>query len=67
MRGFIEIKEDSYENTIEYLHKIKLLACKLMKMLSEQAGSGEDDEYEDEEEHETKSRKGHTSRGRYNY
>lgn len=67
MRGFIEIKEDSYENTIEYLHKIKLLACKLMKMLTEQVESDEDDEYEDEEEHETKSRKGHTSRGRYSY
>ena len=67
MRGFIEIKEDSYENTIEYLHKIKLLACKLMKMLTEQVESSEDDEYEDEEEHATKSRKGHTSRGRYNY
>ena len=67
MRGFIEIKEDSYENTIEYLHKIELLACKLMKMLTEQVESSEDDEYEDEEEHETKSRKGRTSRGRYNY
>ena len=67
MRGFIEIKEDSYENTIEYLHKIKLLACKLMKMLTEQVESDEDNEYEDEEEHETKSRKGRTSRGRYNY
>ena len=42
MRGFIEIKEDSYEDTIEYLHKIKLLACKLMKTLTEQAESGED-------------------------
>lgn len=67
MRGFIEIKGDSYEDTIEYLHKIKLLACKLMKMLTEQAESGEDDEYEDEEEYETKHRKGHTSRGRYSY
>ena len=67
MRGFIEIKEVSDEDTVEYLHKIKLLACKLMKMLTEQVESSEDDEYEDEEEHETKSRKGHTSRGRYNY
>lgn len=67
MRGFIEIKEDSYEDTIEYLHKIKLLACKLMKMLTQQVESGEDNEYEDEEEYETKSRKGRASRGRYNY
>ena len=35
MKGFIEIKEDSYEDTIEHLHRIKLLACKLIKMLSE--------------------------------
>lgn len=67
MRGFIEIKEDSYENTVEYLHKIKLLACKVMKMLTEQVESDEDDEYEDEEELETKSRKGRTSKGRYSY
>lgn len=67
MRGFIEIKEDSYENTVEYLHKIKLLACKVMKMLTEQVESNEDDEYEDEEELETKSRKGRTSKGRYSY
>ena len=67
MRGFIEIKEDSYEDTIEYIHKIKLLACKLMKMLTEQIESNEDDEYEDEEEHQTKSRKGRTSKGRYSY
>ena len=67
MRGFIEIKEDSYEDTVEYLHKIKLLACKVMKMLTEQVEPNEGDEYEDEEELETKSRKGHTSRGRYSY
>ena len=35
MRGFIEVKEDSYEDTIEHLHRIKLLTCKLIKMLSE--------------------------------
>ena len=35
MKGFIEIKEDSYEDTIEHLHKIKTLACKLIKMLAE--------------------------------
>ena len=67
MRGFIEIKEDSYEDTVEYLHKIKLLACKVMKMLTEQVEPNEGDEYEDEEELETKSRKGRTSKGRYSY
>jgi len=35
MNGFIEIKEDSYEDTIEHLNRIKKLACKLIKMLSE--------------------------------
>lgn len=35
MKGFIEIKEDSYEDTIEHLYRIKQLACKLIKMLSE--------------------------------
>lgn len=34
MKGFIEIKEDSYEDTIEHLHRIKTLACKLIKMLA---------------------------------
>ena len=61
MRGFIEIREDSYEDTIEYLHKIKLLACKLMRMLTEQ------EEHEDEEEEEVSSRKGRSSKGRYSY
>lgn len=67
MRGFIEIKEDSYEDTIEYLHKIKSLACKLMKTLTQQTESNEDDEYEDDDEYESRSRKRHTSKGRYNY
>ena len=61
MRGFIEIREDSYEDTIEYLHKIKLLACKLMKMLTEQ------EEHEEDEEEEVSSRKGRSSKGRYSY
>ena len=26
MKGFIEINEDSYEDTIEYLHKLKIIA-----------------------------------------
>ena len=58
MKGFIEIKEDSYEDTIEHLHRIKVLACKLIKMLQEHS-----EVYNDDEE-EVTSRK---SRGRYNY
>ena len=33
MKGFIEIKEDSYEDTIEHLHKLKSIACKMIKKL----------------------------------
>ena len=36
-------------------------------MLTEQVEPNEGDEYEDEEELETKSRKGRTSKGRYSY
>lgn len=55
MRGFIEIKEDAYEDTIEHLKRMKLIACKLMKKLEEHS-----DVYEEEEEVIRK-------RGRYNY
>ena len=70
MKGFIEIKEDSYEDTIEHLHRIKLLACKLIKMLSEHSEVyDKDDEDEDMRDRrygykESMSRK---SKGRYNY
>ena len=72
MNGFIEIKEDSYEDTIEHLHRIKLLACKLIKMLSEHSEVYDQDDYEEEDDmkerrsnsRESMSRK---SRGRYNY
>ena len=60
MRGYIEIKEDSYEDTVEQLHKIKAMACKLIKTLSEQS---EDRDYEDEEY----NRGMYKNRGRYNY
>lgn len=68
MKGFIEIKEDSYEDTIEHLHRIKLLACKLIKMLSEHSEvySEDKDGYEDDE-YETKSRVSRKGRGRYEY
>lgn len=62
MRGYIEIKEDSYEDTIEHLTRIKSIACKLIKMLSEHS-----DVYSDgEEEYETKSRQKRNT-GRYEY
>lgn len=71
MKGFIEINEDSYEDTIEHLHRIKLLACKLIKMLSEHSEVyDKNDDYEDEDyevrdkNYEKSQRK---SRGRYNY
>ena len=74
MKGFIEIKEDSYEDTIEHLHRIKLLACKLIKMLSEHSEvNDKDDDYEDEDEDMRDRRYGYKesmsrkSKGRYNY
>lgn len=67
MKGFIEVKEDSYEDTIEHLHKIKMLACKLIKTLTEQSEVYDNkDDYEDEEPA-PKSREGYRSRGRYGY
>lgn len=35
MRGFIEIKEDAYEDTIEHLYRLKSIACKMIKKLAE--------------------------------
>ena len=74
MKGFIEIKEDSYEDTIEHLHRIKLLVCKLIKMLSEHSEVyDKDDDYEDEDEDMRDRRYGYKesisrkSKGRYNY
>ena len=37
MRGYIEIKEDAYEDTIEHLYRLKSLACKMIKKLQEYA------------------------------
>ena len=57
MRGFIEVKQDLYEDNIEHLHRMKAIACKLIKKLEEHS-----ELYDDEEEEVTK-----TSKGRYNY
>lgn len=69
MKGFIEINEDSYEDTIEHLHRIKLLACKLIKMLSEHSEVyDKEDDYEDDDMRERYSEKtSRKSKGRYNY
>ena len=67
MKGFIEIKEDSYEDTIEHLKRIKLIACKLMKMLSQHSEVYSDDDLYEDEEYETRSRKSKPGRSRYEY
>ena len=70
MRGFIEIKEDAYEDTIEHLHRLKAIACKMIKKLAEHSEiydheDGEEGEYE---EFEARGRRGmRRARGRYDY
>lgn len=66
MRGFIEVKEDTYEDTIEHLHRLKAIACKLIKKLAEHSEIYDhESEYEGEEhEYRGRIRKG---RGRYDY
>ena len=67
MRGFIEIKEDAYEDTIEHLHRLKAITCKIIKKLSEHSELY--DHEEDEEEFEARGRRGgmRRDRGRYDY
>lgn len=69
MRGFIEIKEDAYEDTIEHLHRLKAIACKMIKKLAEHSEiyDHEDGEDEDEEFEASGRRGGRKSRGRYEY
>lgn len=72
MRGFIEIKEDAYEDTIEHLHRLKAIACKMIKKLSEHSEIYDRERYEDgedeEEEFEARGRRGmRRNRGRYGY
>lgn len=66
MNGFIEIKEDSYEDTIEHLHRIKLLTCKLIKMLATHSEVYDKEDYK-EPDYEEFERRGRNGRGRYNY
>lgn len=67
MRGFIEIKEDAYEDTIEHLHRLKAIACKMIKKLSEYSEiyDHEGEEFEGEE-FEARGRR-RRDRGRYGY
>ena len=71
MRGFIEIKEDAYEDTIEHLHRLKAIACKMIKKLAEHSeiyDRDKDDYEEEDEEYEARGRRGSRSnRGRYGY
>lgn len=66
MKGFIEIKEDTYEDTIEHLHRLKAIACKMIKKLEEHSEIYDRDRYEDDEyEHEARGRR--RMGGRYGY
>ena len=66
MRGYIEIKEDAYEDTIEHLHRLKAIACKMIKKLSEHSELYDDEE--EDEEYEARSYKGtNRVKGRYGY
>jgi hypothetical protein len=58
MKGFIEIKGEQYEDTIEHLYRIKKLACKLIKKLAEHSEVYDEDEGEDEEVETIRTRKG---------
>lgn len=66
MRGYIEIKEDSYEDTIEHLHRLKAIACKMIKKLSEHSEIYDHDGEYDHEERESRGRM-RRERGRYDY
>lgn len=58
MKGFIEIKEDAYEDTIEHLYRLKSIACKMIKKLAEHS-----EIYDEEEDEHTRRR----SKDRYVY
>lgn len=66
MKGFIEIKEDAYEDTIEHLYRLKSIACKMLKKLEEHSEIyGRDKFAEEDDEYEVRGRKRHG--GRYEY
>jgi hypothetical protein len=45
MRGYIEVKEDQYEDLIEHLYRMKTIACKLIDKLSERSEVYEETPY----------------------
>lgn len=71
MKGFIEVKEDTYDDTIEHLHRLKSIACKMIKKLAEQSDIYDRErEYDYDDDDEREYRGGgrmRRSRGRYNY
>lgn len=70
MKGFIEVKEDTYEDTIEHLHRLKAIACKMIKKLSEDSElyDREKEDYYEDDEREARGRRGmRRARGRYDY
>lgn len=64
MRGFVEVKEDDFEDTIEHLHRLKAIACKMIKKLSEHSEIYDRDKEEDYDEYEPRKRR---RGGRYDY
>ena len=68
MKGFIEVKQDTYDDTIEHLHRLKSIACKMIKKLAEHSDIYDEDRERDYDEDEREYRGGmRRSRGRYNY
>lgn len=69
MKGFIEVKEDTYEDTIEHLHRLKAIACKMIKKLSEDSElyDRQKEDYEDDEYEARGRRSMRRARGRYDY
>ena len=70
MKGFIEVTEDTYEDTIEHLHRLKAIACKMIKKLEEHSEIYDHDKYgkyDEDEEFESRGRGGRMNRGRYGY
>lgn len=45
MRGYIEVKEDTYDDVIEHLRRVKLIVCKLIKRLEEDSDTYKEDSH----------------------
>lgn len=64
MVGYVEVKEDDFEDTIEHLHRLKAIACKMIKKLSEKSEIYDRDREDDDDYEDRRRRKG---KGRYDY